>query len=69
MCGSFWGKLSIGATPDLPCLMPAQKSATVWPIGVTTPIPVTTTRRLVPPSAIWTLRPRCKPKCSSGKDS
>ena len=57
MWGSFCGKLSIGAVADLPCRMPAQKSATVWPIGLTTPIPVTTTRRPAPASAIWILLP------------
>ena len=42
-----------GATAELPCRRPAQNSATVWPMGVTTPMPVTTTRRLAPASAMF----------------
>ncbi len=36
-----------GATPDLPSFSADQKVSTSLPIGVTTPVPVTTTR-LVP---------------------
>src|SRR6185503_3609442 len=37
--------LVIGAAPDRPARRPAQDSATVLPTGVTSPRPVTTTRR------------------------
>ena len=39
------GKPPSSLTPQVPALMLAQNSGTVWPIGVTTPMPVTTTRR------------------------
>ena len=38
--------------PDLGTAHPAQKSATVVPIGVTAPMPVTTTRRGPPDTVI-----------------
>ena len=43
---------SSGLTPSWARLHPAQKSATVVPIGVTTPMPVTTTRRGPPDPVI-----------------
>jgi hypothetical protein len=52
---SSGGKPSIALTPDLDARMPAQNSSTVVPIGETTPIPVTTTRRAPFGFAITTL--------------
>ena len=43
--------------PSCDRLQAAQKSGTVVPIGVTTPMPVTTTRCGTPAPFIWTLSP------------
>src|SRR5688572_16667678 len=50
-------KPSSGVMPSCERLHAAQKSGTVVPIGVTTPIPVTTTRCGTPAPCIWTLSP------------
>src|SRR5215510_16602948 len=47
------GKPPSGPTPTRLWRQPAQKSATVVPIGVTTPMPVTTTRRGAPDMTIY----------------